>query len=281
MSYAASIEPRYIQGTPYKNFDETLADNCLSLPRAYWDGKTVELIENEQTLEAQYTDQGCAVLPIKKMIEFINVDPLWCIPCIFPLLAYRVTEVITMPFDLFGKCMKDCSLERDPNAKAYNQMAADHLQTRITNSITIEEIDELKTKLETLTSQSLLTKAIYDLVLDQTKNHPTDLSNHTLKFNKEKIDLVLRPVIENACTINYDISTPFNSISGFPTTRIDLSKRVQLEKKAISKLEHEIREKEARLKGLHGSQKNFINDVQGLLNRGLYEAVPSSDEATG
>jgi hypothetical protein len=281
MSYASpSVKAEYIYGTPSRHFDEAVADSCLSFPRATWGRANVELLQRENNYDARYSHAGCIRETFQNTMDCLLLDrtSMIVIPgLMFTIVAYGVTSLAALPFEMLGTCMKISALEMNPTAKTYNQMAINHLEILLNNDVTLEKIEILRTELKNVRSKLTFQKGIYDLLLGVTKHHPKNnveakLGIGSIPDGIGEIDFVIHPIMENDCIIDYKIAAPFKSISGFPTTRSALSNRVKSMENEIHELEKQIIAKEKHLEMIQNAPKKFANDVKELLHQEINEA---------
>lgn len=238
----------YLSGMPSRHIEETFADGVLSFPGHLSPNVKVEVIEDGDEFSVNYINQGC-------------ISSLFC-------SAFVVTSIIAKPFELLGKCMKNGALAVNPQAKAYNEMAANHLQWLQDRDATLERIGLLKIELEAKLTQFSQDEKIYSIVLEKTGRHPEGFLKAILKIDSTCIDFIIKPIVKNDSILDYEISAPFHSLAGFPTTKLELFQHIQSQKNRLQDLENDFL---AKLKSFQRANASFENGIRTLIKPEINE----------
>jgi hypothetical protein len=238
----------YLSGMPSRHIEETFADGCLSFPGHLSPNVRVEVILDDDEFSVNYMSQGC-------------ISSLFC-------SAFFVTSIIAKPFELIGKCMKNGALAVNPEAKAYNEMAANHLQWLQDRDASLDRIGLLKIELEAKLAQFSQDEKLYNLVLEKTELQPEGFLKAILEIDSTYIDLIIKPIVKNDSIFDYEISAPFQSISGLPTTKLELFQNLQSQKNRLQDLENGFITK---LKSFQRVNASFENGIRTLLKPEINE----------
>lgn len=246
---------------------EIVADGCLSLHADLWNGKTIEIIQEEHNFEMRYGERGYIYPLFSNNINLLNTCGIHSC-CVFPTFAALalgtlVTCAATKPFELIGKCLKSCVLETNSTARIYNEMAANHLQMLKDHDVYPDRIERLKSKLESEKTLLSLYENLNPLVLAKTKYRLAVSKKATLVTPLIAIDLTITPILDKDRVVDYEISDVFNSTLGLPTNQNTLCRDIQFHKNNIQKLEKEIDEKS---KLFQSESEKFEQNVRELIN---------------
>lgn len=237
----------YIPGIPDRDAVEYFADGCLSFPGHLSENMRVEVIREGNDFDVRYSNHGFLDQLFTNIITAVARDDIENPSCFDSAImipaylavgaTYTITCILAKPFEFIGKCLKNSALEKNPQAKDYNDLAASHLQYLQERDASLGGIEILKPELERKLAQVELLEKIYSLVLDSIKSHPERFSR--AKFGD--IPLIIKPMLNNDETDDYEILGPIPVI--LPTTRNKLFQLIESQKRISDHLEKEFLQK--------------------------------------
>ncbi len=250
------VDPYYIAGCNPRSTEE-IADGCLSFPAEFWGGKSIEIIQNDNTFEVRYGERGCMNQVFSNAMDFLRTSGLDV--CTFPtfivLGAGSLTAYLTTrPFEWIGQCLKYRALNTDLAAKAYNDLAAKHLQK-------VQELESYSALLKTKMISETFIIELYK-ALSKRRYRLSEPKKFNLEIQSCSIDLIAHPFTNNL-TNDYEISSLSKPILGLPVCHSTLDKKMSMKEIKIQDLQKQMDEKDHLL---NDEKKRFEEDVKGLLH---------------
>lgn len=251
------VDPYYIAGLnshPAENF----SDKSLSFPAAFWGGKTVEVLQRDNTLEVDYIERdGCNQI-FSNAISCVEANALDA--CMLPTIVCLgagalITYIATLPFELLGQCMKKCVLNTNWAAKAYNDLAARHLQA-------VHGIETYSTLLQNKLESETFISDLYKALL-KPKYRLSIPTTRIVYVQTIPVEVLISPIFDKIAVVDYEISTLSTSRVGLPVCFSILARKIRRQEIKIQELQKQLDEK---IQLLTAEKETFKENVTAFFN---------------